>query len=277
MNLVKHPGPVRSSRQDFVPCSGHEIEVLLAADIPLADAVEQALAPLGVDGAWLEVTEAPVSQLSYVGPAIDPKREHVAWYSATRRFGAGRIERIGMMVGQHQKESFLHGHGLWRPIEKPQLFGHILANETVLSEPTAAKGFAFSGAMFDRRPDLETKFDLFEAVETSPQKGDFAALRLMPNQDFSTAINNACELLGWEAAQVFGLGSLNGVAFEDGERTGPQPTEFLIAAAEAGSSALAPEIMCIGLEGTPIQMGRLEDGQNAVLITAELILRRKQI
>ncbi|CUH58747.1 MULTISPECIES: hypothetical protein [Rhodobacterales] len=276
MKLVKHPGPVRATRCDLVPCAGHEIEVTLAADIPLMQSVEQALSPLGIDGAWLECADAPVSTLSYVGPVIDSGQERAAWYSATRQFEQGRIERIGMMVGQHEGAFFLHGHGLWGPTEGPLLAGHILAGETRLSKPVTAKGLAIDGAMFDRRPDAETKFDLFHAVETTPSQGDLAALRLMPNQDVTTAIDNACMSLGWDSAQVYGLGSLNGVTLEGGAGLSPQPTEFLIEKAAAGTSALPPEIIIVGLEGTPIQKGRLVRGENAVLITAELILRRTQ-
>ncbi len=276
MNLVEHPGPIRATRRDLVRCSGQEIEVLLKADIPLSKAVERALTPLGIDGAWLELINAPVSQLSYVGPDLDQTKERAAWFSTTQRFEEGIIERIGMMIGQHNGASFLHGHGLWQTGESSQMFGHIISDETRLSEPATAKGVAIFGAMFDRRPDRETKFELFQAVETNAIMGEFAALRLMPNQDFTTAINESCEFLGWESAQVYGLGSLNGITFTDGACTTPQPTEFLITDAEAGNSADAPEIISIGIKGTPIQTGRLEERKNAVLITAELILRRNQ-
>ncbi len=274
MNLVKHPGPDRATRSDLVPCSGHEIEVTLTSGRSLEQSVEQALAPLGVDGAWLECIDAPVNALSYVGPDIDSKRERAAWYSAPRRFRQGRIERIGMMIGQNDGAFFLHGHGLWGPTEGPIEAGHILSGETWLSKPVVAKGVAITGAMFDRRPDTETKFDLFHAVKTTQCQGDFAALRLMPNQDVTAAIEEACKSMGWDSAQVYGLGSLNGVTLEGGASLLPQPTEFLITTAAAGRSALPPEIIIIGLEGTPILKGRLVRGENAVLITAELILRR---
>ena len=69
MQTVVHPGPVRNTRMDLARCTGRDIEVTLAAHIPLEDAVSQALAPLALDSAWLELVQADVEKLSYVIPA----------------------------------------------------------------------------------------------------------------------------------------------------------------------------------------------------------------
>ena len=272
MRSVVHPGPVAPARFDIAACDGAPIEVTLAADIPLEDAVADATT--GYDSAWLEIGNAPVAQLDYVIPALAPDDTHVAWYSDIHSFGGlGQIDHLGMVVGRHQGASFLHGHGTWTPADGPRAMGHILAPRTVLSEPVTAKGIGLTGGGFDRLPDPETNFELFQVSGGSGQ-GNYAALRLKPNQDFATALDAACAELGWPAARVDGLGSLIGAQFEQGDVLDSLASEFLITRATAGTKGPEPEIIIVGIDGSRILSGSLTRGKNAVLITAELILSR---
>ena len=297
MRTIVHPGAVRESRMDLVACNGREIEVTLAADCTLEKAVEQALALLNVDSAWLEIACADVSELDYVIPAESPDESHVAWYSDVKGFGEGQIDQLGMIVGRHNGESFLHGHGLWTPADGAQAMGHILAKQTKLAMPVKAKGIGLVGAQFDRRADSETGFELFHVDKkknkdisyatagTDPEvqqytsagaDAEFAAVRLLPNQDFAFGIETACRTLGWSSARVHGLGSVNGARFEDGKVLDSLPTEFLVTDAYTGKGAEAkgPEIVIVGVDGETILSGRLSCGENAVLVTAELVLQR---
>ena len=274
MRAVAHPGPAAADRLELRSCAGRDIEVVLPPGMPLEDAVAEALAPEGLDSAWLEIAAAPVERLGYVIPALSADAGHVAWYSGIRGFGAGTIGRIGMIVGRHEGASFLHGHGLWSPRGGPRAMGHILAPRTVLARPAPARGIGLNGAMFDRLRDEETNFELFRVRGTGGVKGDHAALRLRPNQDFATAIHAACARLGWGAARVHGIGSLIGAQFEDGSLLGSLPSEFLVTDCEAGRGGPEPEILIVGIDGSTIMSGRLTRGENAVLITAELVLVR---
>lgn len=272
MRSVVHPGPVAEQRIDIAPSGGREIAVTLAADIPLEDAV--ARATHGFSSAWLEIADAPVSALDYVIPDHAPDETHVAWYSEIFSLGRpGNIDHLGMIVGKHQGVSFLHGHGLWTPDGGPRAMGHILAPRTVLAEPVVARGIGLTGACFDRLPDPETNFELFQVRQTGGG-GDYAAIRLKPNQDFATALDEACALLGWRAARVYGLGSLIGACFENGDVLDSLASEFLIKDAMARGRGLEPEIVIVGIDGSNILSGRLSRGENAVLITAELVLGR---
>lgn len=274
MRIVTHPGPVRESRIDLAACGGAQIEVPLAAGCTLDRAVAQALEPLGCDSAYLEVIYARVEALSYVIPAHSPDGRHVAWYSETFRFEGGTIDRLGMIVGQHESEVFLHGHGLWTGPDQLQAMGHILPHETILAAPVRARGIALSGARFDRRYDAETNFDLFKVDQTGEPGPDYAAARLLPNQDFATALDDACATLGWTAARVFGVGSVNTARFEDGRVLDSHATEFVITDAIAGQKGPGPKIAIVGLDGSTILTGRLARGENAVLVTAEVVLHR---
>lgn len=275
MRSVVHPGPVSAARMELARSEGREIDVTLQPGLPLEDAVAEALAPEGVESAWLEIENAPVSALDYVIPAPSPDDDHVAWYSDIRSFGGtGLIDHMGFMVGWHQGESFLHGHGLWTPEGGARAMGHILAPRTVLAAPVTARGIGLTGARFERLPDPETNFELFRVRQTGPGGSDYAALRLLPNQDFATALDRACAELGWPAARVDGLGSLIGAQFESGEVLDSLASEFLVIDATAGAGGPEPEIAIVGVDGSRILSGRLTRGQNAVLITAELILSR---
>lgn len=270
MRSVVHPGPATKARIDAAPCDGDKIEVTLAAGVPLEDAVAEATQ--GYDSAWLELEAAPVSQLDYVIPALAPDDTHVAWYSDVHGFGGpGRIDHLGMIVGKHEGTSFLHGHGLWTPAGGAQAMGHILAPRTVLAEPASARGIGLKGAGFERLPDPETNFELFQVRHGAGGNG-YAAVRLLPNQDFATALDAVCVQLGWEAAQVHGIGSLIGAQFENGDVLDSMASEFLITRAVAGRKGPEPEIVIVGIDGTKILSGSLTRDENAVLITAELIL-----
>jgi len=280
MRAVTHPGPVAEERQEILPAGGRPVALTVNAGLPFEDAVADAMAAEGLDGAWLEIEEATVSALDYVIPAPAPDAEHVAWYSEIHSLGGpGRIHHLGMMVGRDGGASFLHGHGLWAPRDGGTAMGHILAPRTTLAAPAVARGIGLTGARFERRPDPETNFTLFRpsGAARDAESAGHALLRLAPNQDFSGALDTACARLGWEGARVHGLGSLIGATFEDGNVLDSLPTEFLILDAEAraeGGTGPGPEIAIVGIEGGDIRRGRLTRGGNAVLITAELLLER---
>ena len=272
---VDHPGPVCAERIDLVRSRGRKLEVMLEPDITLEDAVAQALSDQAIDSAWLEIADASVSRLEYVIPAHAPDKEQVAWYSDTHSFGAGRIDRMGMVVGTYDGASFLHGHGIWAPENAQLAMGHVLAPQTSLAEPVVARGIGLSGACLNRRLDMDTRFELFHIDQSGATGGEFAALRLRPNQDFTIALDQACNMLAWSAARVHGLGSLIGATFENGRVLDSLPTEFLVTDAVAGIGGSTPEILIVGVEGADdILSGRLSRGENAVLVTAELILER---
>lgn len=276
MRSVVHPGPIRPERVDLEPCVGREIEVVLDAGVNLDEAVAKAIKLENVDSAWLEVVDAPVEMLDYVIPAETSDNTHVAWYSDTHRFGKGIIDQLGMIVGHHNGKSFLHGHGLWTADGQNQAMGHILAQNTKLANPIKVRGIGLTGVEFERRYDKETNFELFQVnrLEPAPEGADFAILRLLPNRDFSTAIDDACTKLNWRGARVHGIGSLIGANFNDSRTIDCLPTEFLVTDAVAGIGGHEPEISIVGIDGSKVLSGRLSRGKNAVLVTAELVLSR---
>ncbi|MEM6824354.1 MAG: DUF296 domain-containing protein [Pseudomonadota bacterium] len=272
---VDHPGPIASDRSHIVQTPGQSLSLTLAPGVPLDQAIAAAMADACCDSAWLEIEDAAVDRLTYVIPAEAPDRDQVAWYSDERHLGGpGRIDRLGMVVGRDSGASFLHGHGLWTPAGGSQAMGHVLAAKTVLAAPAKARGIGLDAARFDRLPDPETHFSLFHPVRTGPELGDHAALRLAPNQDFATALDGAVAQLGWEAAQVHGIGSLIGARFEGGHELSSIPSEFLVTHGTAGDPDAAAEIAIVGTDPADMLRGTLSRGDNPILITAEIILER---
>lgn len=277
MRRVTHPGPVAAERLEIVPCRAEPLAVTLAAGVPLEQAVARAMADAGFGTGWLEVDAAPVARLRYVMPDHASDGRHVAWYSAAQGFDAGTIRGLGMVVGRHGAASFLHGHGIWAPQGGAGAMGHILAPETVLARPARATGFGIRGAAFRRGPDPETAFDLFHPHPDGAAPGDpnAALLRIRPNEDLTEALDRARARLGWDAARVHGVGSINRPVFTDGRMLDSLPTEFLIRGARVGPGMRqGPHMAIVGVEGAGRLEGALERGANAVLITAELILIR---
>lgn len=274
MELVIHPGPIRQSRQDLAACEGMETEVVLAAGVSLDVAVNQALEKLGRDSAYIDIRAAKAAPLNFVGPIYHPEGNKAAWYSETRVFEHGFIEQLGIIVGKFEESIFLHGHGVWSADECKQTLGHVLPSETHLAEPTTVRVVALSGVRFDRRKDEETGFDVFHVDSMDEGNSSFAALKLFPNQDITQALSAARKSLGWEAARAFGIGSLNGAVFANGNRLYPQPTEFLITNAKLSELEDYINVSIVGVDGKQFHAGRLKPNKNPILITTEIVLKK---
>lgn len=283
MRTVIHPGPVSQDRLELFKANGKPVTLTLEAGIPLEIAVADALEAIGcANSAYLELTDAAVVDLVYVKPAEASDAEHVAWYSDMHRFdGAGVINHLGMIVGYREDRCFIHGHGTWTPQDGVMEMGHILSQMTVLAQPTAATGYALSGARFEGREDPETNFTLFRPTlhgEAVDDDAAFAVLRMLPNQDFDVALADACGQLGWLSARAWGVGSINKPHFDDGRVLDSLPTELVILDALChadGSGARGSKIRVVGTGPCQIEEGILKRGSNSVLITAEIVLKRE--
>lgn len=279
MKTVQHPGPVHPDRYEVVPCQGRIVECDLTAGHAFSDSVTDAVKREGFDTAWVGVSGAEVEELTYVIPAGSNDGRRVAWYSEEYKFDHGRIEHLGMIVGQKGGNLFIHGHGSWTDAQTNKTrMGHILSGQTTLSGATSATIVGITGAKFDVKADEETGFDLFHVIEPEERASgitsDFAALRVRANQDLGTALAAAGADLGWNFFCVYGVGSLYGARFEDGSVLDPQPCEMVLSGCPFGAPGQEPSIDIVGLDGTTIMSGPIARGENAVLITAELILVR---
>nr|WP_321444152.1 hypothetical protein [uncultured Cohaesibacter sp.] len=283
---VTHPGPKAAERLPFSRSRGRAVTLALRGDQDLQSAIAEALAGVGLYSGWLELEAAPVDALAYVIPDKAPNDQTVAWYSQTHRLQApGLIHHLGLVVGQADGALFLHGHGSWghgswSETDGAVRFGHVLFAETMLAQDVIAHGFLLDDACFERLPDAESNFSLFQTKSLSqpePDGADFALLRMLPNEDLAMGLDMVCARLGWQQARVFGLGSLVGAEFDDGRLLDSFATEFVIRDALAHGEAgclRGPEIVIVGEAGGAGLRGRVTRGANPVLVTAEILLQR---
>jgi predicted DNA-binding protein with PD1-like motif len=129
-------------------------------------------------------------------------------------------------------------------------------------------------------PDRETNFLLFEPVQyagkASTKTGRQVLLaKVRPNQDVSLAIEEICIRQGIARANVYGIGSLNGVRFVDGTRVDSHATEVQIRdghfKSEDGHGQAQLNLDVVDIDGV-ITSGEIVHGDNPVCITFELVI-----
>ena len=103
------------------------------------------------------------------------------------------------------------------------------------------------------------------------------ALRLAPNIDFCTALEDFCRAHEIERATIFGgVGSTVGAVFQDGSVVEPFVTELLIRSGRIvcgpqGHALAELDVAMVDYKGG-ISEGRLARGLNPILVTAELVI-----
>lgn len=274
MRRTEHPGPRADRRHQAMPCRVSQCCLTLHGGQTLHNAVVTALKKHGARAAFLELTEVELASLRYVIPADDESGEHAAWYSTTREITPPvRLLRAGLHVGQRDGEPFLHCHGVWEGADGSLAMGHLLPTESLLAGDVEATCLIIEDALLDVVHDKETRFSLFSPrQEGSPPKDANALLfTLRPNQDLSEAVEALADHYGLTEAKLSGLGSLVGTVFADGKILNSHATEMLILEGGLEGGKATIRIASVGIDGVHHQ-GKLSPGNNAICVTAELIL-----
>ncbi len=266
---IRHPGPVRPDRLMLAPGRARALAVELPSG-RLDHAFDAALS--GLSGAYLVLQDVSADPLRFVLPDHAPDDSHAAWYSPEQRLSPATILRAGVIWGQKDGRGFSHIHGLWRGEGGVQA-GHLLAHATHLTAAVKVTGWAIDGASFRAMHDPETGFALFQPQsDVAPAAADAALLRIAPNEDVLSMLQTACARLGWQAAQVQGIGSLNHAVFADGGHLPSYATEFLIDDGHATPESATLSIDIVGIGGQ-FMSGPLAPG-NTICVTAELLMLR---
>lgn len=282
MRTIIHPGPVAEQRLSAVA----GVPVPLRFTLEPGDAVDEAIAKgfseMGCNGGFIRFEGGRFDPTRYVMPALSPDASHAAWYSAAfEPVGSVWMRKGCAVVGRRDGSSFIHCHGIWDTSEGRRM-GHLLASDTRVAEPIEVTGIGLRGATFDSLEDAETNFRLFEPVRLgdgdTPFLQEHAVLlaRVRPNEDISLAIEEICSKHGIEAAEIYGIGSLNEVWFADGRRVASLATEILIQEGRleriSGRPKARLNIAAVDIEGG-IYEGDLAHGDNPVCVTFELVIR----
>lgn len=250
----------------IAPARATSRRLRLRAGIPMDQAIHEALD--GADSAWITLAGAR-GDLSFVLPDRASDGVHGAWYSPTQRLPDATIHRAGVIWGRREGRGFGHCHGLWGAT-----MGHLLLPQSRLSAPVDAEALMLSGARFDAEDDAETAFTLFKPRALADlAEPDAALVRLAPHLELSEGLSAALARLGWSAARLQGIGSLNTARLEDGHLLDSHATEFLLRPGRISPAMTQPGLDIVGVGGVRAA-GRLAARGNAICVTAELILTR---
>jgi predicted DNA-binding protein with PD1-like motif len=282
MRTIKQPGAPAPERIQWVETRGRAFSFTLEAGVPLLEAACRGFAEQGFAGGVLNMRGGALGPFAYVMPALSKTGDNAAFYSDSfRPAGVTQLRAGAMTLGQRDGAPFFHCHALWLEADGRAGGGHILPEETIVAEPFAVEAFGIDGAMFVAEPDPETNFKLFGPVPIIPAGGETIsrafALRLRPNQDFAGALETFCRERGIIHAKIHGgVGSTIGVRFADGRIVEPFATELVIrsgviAAGAGGTLEAELDIAVVDYTGG-LAEGRLERGDNPVLMTMELVL-----
>jgi predicted DNA-binding protein with PD1-like motif len=280
MRRIDHPGPAASERVAAVAGSAVPLRFVLKPGLTVDEAVAAGMKSAGCMGGFVEFQGGRCEPFRYVMPAASSDPRYVAWYSETfEPTGQVNVTRACAIVGIRDGKTFLHCHGVWETGEG-QRMGHMLAPLSVVAEPIEVTGIGFRDVTFEAVPDLETNFTLFEPVrdtEADPAAAGNGVLiaKVRPNQDIILAIEDICSRHGIVRANVYGIGSLNGVRFIDGNRVNSHATEVLIrhgGVETADGRAHARLVVdVVDMEGG-ISSGEIVRGDNPVCVTFELVI-----
>ena len=282
MRQISQPGPAAAERIQWVEARGRSFSFTAQAGLPLLEAVRQGFAAQGFAGGVATFKRAALGPFAYVMPALSKTAEHAAFYSETYRPGGiTRLSTATMTFGARDGAPFFHCHALWTEQGGRYNGGHILPEETIVAEPFEVEAFGLDGALFTAEPDPETNFKLFGPLSVAPGAATTDrrafALRLRPNQDFASCLEEFCRAHDIGRARIRGgVGSTIGARFTDGGIVEPFATELTITRGEivpGGDGALeaALDIALVDYTGVLAQ-GRLVRGDNPVLMTMELVL-----
>jgi predicted DNA-binding protein with PD1-like motif len=278
---IEQPGPATPERIQWVESHGRRFEITLQPGLTLLEAVRRGFAAAGFTSGVLAVGGVALSPFAYVMPALSQTPEHAAFYSEIfRPAGIARIETGAMTFGQRDGAPFFHCHALWTEASGKRSGGHILPDETMVAEAITLPAIGLDGAGFAANPDPETNFKLFGPVSAellgATREGRFFALRVLPNIDLASALEQFCRERGVARATIHGgVGSTIGARFEDGRAVENFATEVAIEAGhvvvEAGQAVSEIDVALVDYTGAMAQ-GRLLRGDNPVLMTFELVL-----
>lgn len=269
ISTLTHPGPAPTQRWAGARCTATPIDVALPVADTLAHSVALALADF--DGGWLWLEDAPMATLDFVIPGTDPTGQHAAWYAGPHQMGAGRIHHLGLHFGRKDGAPFLHGHGKFAaPGWSGPTYGHVLPLQSRLSNPTRVRGFGLTGARLRAETDPETRFPLFQPLQTGAP-GPAALVTLRPNQDITHGLENAARALGIGNAQIHGLGSLVHPRLQGQPPIDSYATEILLTHGTLTSGRAVLDAEIVALDATE-HAGNLVPGENGLCITAEILL-----
>lgn len=279
MRSVRQPGAPQQPRIIACPAETMAMQLALPAGANFLQAIADAFAAEGIASGVLELENIPLAPMAYVMPALSKTGENAAFYSDIfRPPGITIIEHGALTFGRRDGAPFFHCHAIWKEADGRRSGGHILPDQTCLAKDTTVEALGIKGAVFESQYDPETNFTLFGPVASGmvPARVDGYAIRLRPNQDFCSALEQFCTDKGIRHARLRGgVGSTIGARFSDGRSVDNFATEVFIRSGTVyvKNAHISAQVDAGLVDFTgALASGILKRGDNPVLMTFELIL-----
>lgn len=288
MRSIAHPGTPDAQRLVGVPARALFLNGKLSVGKTLLSAVTEVVEGKAAKSGAFTLNGGKFTSFSYVMPALSTSSEHAVYFSETFHVdGLVSLETAAVTYGVRDGQPWLHCHAVWIEPDGRRHGGHLLPDKVVVAEPIDLEGVALDDTAFTVIPDAETNFSLFVPMAQTPrgagqkspcsQAREAFALRLAPNIDICTALEDFCHDQGIRHASVFGgVGSTVGAVFHDGRVVEPFVTELLIRSGRikvepAGQHHAEIDISIVDYKGG-LAEGRLAKGSNPVLVTLEVVI-----
>ena len=288
MRSIAHPGKSDAQHIIAVPATARLLSEQLSVGKTLLHAATEVMEKNAAKSGAFTLNGGKFTSFSYVMPALSTSPDHAVYFSETFHVdGLVALETASVTYGLKDGQPWLHCHAVWIEPDGRRHGGHLLPDKVMVAEPIDLVGVALDAAAFTVRPDPETNFSLFVPQALFPrglekkspchQAREAIALRLAPNIDICTALEDFCRDQGISHATVFGgVGSTVGAVFQDGHIVEPFVTELLIRSGHiknesAGQPHAEIDISIVDYSGG-LTEGRLAKGSNPVLVTLELVI-----
>lgn len=283
--FIAQPGPALAPRLLAAEGRGQSFRFMLEPGITLLEAVRRGFTAAGYASGTVSLRDVSFGPFTYVMPALAQDETHAAFYSAFfRPEGITRMHAGALSFGMRDGAAFFHCHGLWREADGRESGGHVIPEEAIVAAPCEVEAFGVTGAHFEVMTDPETNFRIFHPAPQPGGHGEGArafVIRLRPNQDFCTVLEQFCRTHGIRRARIHGgVGSTIGVHLTDGTVFENFATEVFIAQGliepdASGNPVASVDIGLIDYTGR-IARGRLTRGDNPVLMTFELVIEARE-
>jgi len=281
MRTLVQPGPVHPSRIESFGGGVSAMIFTARAGQSLNEAVTGPLAAAGWRSGTVTITGGAMNPFRYVMPGPADDASHAAYFTAPRApAGTTRLELANATFGFAGAAPFLHCHAVWTEPDGARRGGHILPAETILASDIEVHAWGFTAITIETADDPETNFTLFQphgepgpgAADVVARKRPGVVARVRPNEDITLAVETIARTHGLRDAAVRGsLGSLIGARFTDGTVVTDHATEVLVREGWVRGGVAMLDLVVVDMQGR-VREGRLVRGQNAVLITFDVVL-----
>jgi len=270
---IRHPGPPASAPFKTARglCVTHRVR--LGAGGSLMQHVADVMDAHGCDSGVIVLDGLRMGPYRYVGPDRSSDGVHAAWYSPPRAGAQATIGAGTAIVGRRDGAWWLHAHAVWTEDGHAALIaGHLLPDEVVLPETVEVTLHAFRGGAFEVSLNPETQFPIFHPTG-GQNNGNAVIAKVNPHHDVSTSIRQIVRTAGFQAAEIFGVGSLIGASFTDGAPSMISSISevFVMQSARFEQDELALPMYCVDPEGGHFS-GPLALGSSPVCVTFELLI-----